>query len=287
VFFVIAATTMSRQAEQMLRNGMTLEKLGNIDEAFVMYQEALTLLFEDLKAEKEPGKKEIIQSIIVTYMETAENLKRQLAAREAARTVTPPTPPAMMSPSPPASAAARLPSPPTATNATASAVSNTASHSSGGNRPDFYDYSAVKPANPVITKPFGANTLVKGAATTTGAGRTLNQHTTSSAAKVAGRGAAAGGRGAAPVPVTTAASGAADKGTEYENQIMNEMLDSSPGVSWNDIAGLAYAKQTLQEAVILPNLRPDLFTGLRSPPRGVLLFGPPGLGWIMRLYSSY
>jgi spastin len=57
---------------------------------------------------------------------------------------------------------------------------------------------------------------------------------------------------------------------------MSEMLEASPGVTWNDIAGLVFAKQTLQEAVILPNLRPDLFTGLRSPPRGVLLFGPPG-----------
>ncbi|RYH28757.1 AAA family ATPase [archaeon] len=65
---------------------------------------------------------------------------------------------------------------------------------------------------------------------------------------------------------------------EYSAQILEEMLDKSPGVHWADIAGLAFAKQTLQEAVILPNLRPDLFTGLRRPPKGVLLFGPPGTG---------
>lgn len=79
------------------------------------------------------------------------------------------------------------------------------------------------------------------------------------------------------------ASPSAKKTNEYEEQIMSEMLDSSPGIKWDDIAGLAFAKQTLQEAVILPNLRPDLFTGLRSPPKGVLLFGPPGN---MNLMSS-
>lgn len=63
---------------------------------------------------------------------------------------------------------------------------------------------------------------------------------------------------------------------EYESQILSDMMDASPQVYWSDIAGLAYAKQTIQEAIILPNLRPDLFQGLRSPPRGVLFYGPPG-----------
>ncbi|OWZ22853.1 Spastin and Fidgetin [Phytophthora megakarya] len=65
---------------------------------------------------------------------------------------------------------------------------------------------------------------------------------------------------------------------QHAHTILDEVLDHSPGVHWKDIAGLDVAKQIVQEAVILPTLRPDLFTGLRAPPRGVLLFGPPGTG---------
>jgi spastin len=49
-------------------------------------------------------------------------------------------------------------------------------------------------------------------------------------------------------------------------------------VSFNDIVGLREVKAILEESVIRPRQRPDLYTGIRAPPRGLLLYGPPGNG---------
>lgn len=52
--------------------------------------------------------------------------------------------------------------------------------------------------------------------------------------------------------------------------IENEIMDNGAPVNWDDIAGLEFAKNTIKEIVVWPMLRPDIFTGLRGPPRGKL-----------------
>ena len=66
--------------------------------------------------------------------------------------------------------------------------------------------------------------------------------------------------------------------TDLIEMVEREVVDMNPNVNFEDIAELESAKRALTEAVVLPLLMPDFFTGLRRPWKGVLLYGPPGTG---------
>ncbi|MGB9674999.1 MAG: CDC48 family AAA ATPase [Candidatus Nanoarchaeia archaeon] len=60
---------------------------------------------------------------------------------------------------------------------------------------------------------------------------------------------------------------------------MREVLIEVPKVKWSDIGGLEKVKQETREAIEWPLKKPEVFKrmGIR-PPRGILLYGPPGCG---------
>ncbi|CAB3992335.1 vacuolar sorting-associated 4A [Paramuricea clavata] len=69
-----------------------------------------------------------------------------------------------------------------------------------------------------------------------------------------------------------------DQSKKLKSQLHSAIVMETPNVKWDDVAGLESAKESLKEAVILPIKFPHLFTGKRTPWRGILLYGPPGTG---------
>lgn len=54
------------------------------------------------------------------------------------------------------------------------------------------------------------------------------------------------------------------------------VLTEKPNIKWNEIANLHDAKKAIEESIVFPVKRPDLFP--LGWPRGILFFGPPGCG---------
>ncbi len=60
---------------------------------------------------------------------------------------------------------------------------------------------------------------------------------------------------------------------------LREVFVDVPDAHWSDVAGLDDVRARLEQAVLLPLARPDLFAAIGvRPPRGVLLHGRPGTG---------
>ncbi|RLE80299.1 MAG: AAA family ATPase [Thermoprotei archaeon] len=66
---------------------------------------------------------------------------------------------------------------------------------------------------------------------------------------------------------------------DVQPSALREVYVEVPEVRWDDIGGLKSVKQELREAVEWPLKHPEYFEEMGiEPPRGILLFGPPGCG---------
>lgn len=64
-----------------------------------------------------------------------------------------------------------------------------------------------------------------------------------------------------------------DEKKKLAGALESAIVREKPNVRWEDVAGLEGAKEALKEAVLLPLKFPQLFTGKRTPWRGILLYG--------------
>ncbi len=109
-----------------------------------------------------------------------------------------------------------------------------------------------------------------------------SSHTAAASAVESGKGSQLPSSASAASSKLQAAPSSSDAFTHgdprFISMIEREVIRKQADVSWDQIAALHDAKRLLRECCVMPLLMPELFTGLREPWNGVLLFGPPGTG---------
>jgi len=75
---------------------------------------------------------------------------------------------------------------------------------------------------------------------------------------------------------------------EADSSIAMLGQEEKPDVSYSDVGGMDLQKQEIREAVELPLTHFDLYKKIGiDPPRGVLLYGPPGMAFFVSSYGSW
>ena len=67
--------------------------------------------------------------------------------------------------------------------------------------------------------------------------------------------------------------GASTVTSKHISSLFTGSTATAASLSFADVAGMEREKAALEEAVILPQLQPQLFAGKRKPWRGILLYG--------------
>jgi vacuolar protein-sorting-associated protein 4 len=87
---------------------------------------------------------------------------------------------------------------------------------------------------------------------------------------------------AEPVPIQETSK--AEPALDDEEKRLREMISDTiiserPNIKMSEVAGLADAKQAIDDAILTPMKHPELFKGkARQPWRGILFYGPAGCG---------
>ena len=288
------------QAESLRATG----ELPNLELSLGHYEKGLESMLLLHRNEADSSKQTEIRAVIEIYMREAEELKDLISGMKSMmNNALPPVPhssqPPMYPPQhpqhhplhPPADAhdftaearqrrqqqqasVTRLSSPGKAALAPSGSAPSSSAGSSLLNRATtFFSRGNVATTKTPHPTPANHTSSASPVRSSSGSGSSSGGKSTSVSHGAAVTATAAGSHG--PGTGTAGARVAAAKLNDYEKQLLSELLDVSAGVKWDDIAGLTFAKQTLQEAVILPNLRPDLFTGMNINPCSILLTTTP------------
>jgi vacuolar protein-sorting-associated protein 4 len=87
---------------------------------------------------------------------------------------------------------------------------------------------------------------------------------------------------AEPVPIQETSKAEADLDDEEKRlreMISDTIITERPKIKMSEVAGLADAKQAIDDAILAPMKHPELFRGkARQPWRGILFYGPAGCG---------